>query len=477
MSGKGIWSDTEKPILPGAYNIMEALAKARIERGQKGVFAVPVTGNWGPVRKLTEVEWDKDLIDLFGSDMNYDAYKLGRLALLGQPRILYLYRMTDGSEKQGLLVLKGEEDKEIITLLTKYPSNREFQVTVAPSVSEENHYNISVYEDSRELITFYNVGGTPAEMVEYINKYDGNIYIEAASNNKEETIAKLNSIVGEKITGGNNGIDNLTMVDFINTLSDIELDSSINALSTGSVTGDAYMTSLISWIDRNNKEGNKLLLYTGVPDNYSLDETITFAKQTNNKHVQVNYSSHEMDGVSYSRAESAVYFGAFDTGLDQRKSAGNKVTPFDDVNEKLKKTDKEKLYKSGVFYTELDEDKVVKTVDDLNTLTKYGQNENEIFSNMRFMKFANGLEEDLQRALNKDYVSEVLQEENDIETTLGAISKYFEIFVQANIIKPDYEIYVDEARQKNAKKNELFYAYEFEYVDVIKRFYGRGIAK
>ncbi|NJK16350.1 hypothetical protein GSQ51_21130, partial [Clostridioides difficile] len=38
---------------------------------------------------------------LFGDDMSYSAYKLGKLALLGNVKELLLYRLVDGNQKKG----------------------------------------------------------------------------------------------------------------------------------------------------------------------------------------------------------------------------------------------------------------------------------------------------------------------------------------------------------------------------------------
>lgn len=109
----GFWSETDKPIRPGFYNRFKAAALARIQMGKRGIVGMPVKANWGPVKKIERVTSEKDLINKYGSDMDYTAYKLGRLVLLGGPKELLLYRLTDGKEKPATLTLKAGE-KEVL---------------------------------------------------------------------------------------------------------------------------------------------------------------------------------------------------------------------------------------------------------------------------------------------------------------------------------------------------------------------------
>lgn len=93
----GVWNENNRPTIPGFYNRFKSLAEKRIGTGIHGILAMPVKANWGPVNKVISVKDEKDLINKFGKDNT--AYRLGRLALLGQPKGLLLYRLTDGTEK------------------------------------------------------------------------------------------------------------------------------------------------------------------------------------------------------------------------------------------------------------------------------------------------------------------------------------------------------------------------------------------
>lgn len=477
MGRTGTWNENNIPTFPGSYHLLKMYAEERIAPGQKGNYAVIVTGDWGPVNELTYVKNSKKLRDLFGTNKEHSAYKLGEIALLGLPRKLYLYRMASSTAKQGKLDIKGTtgtESEETISLATKYATDRKLMVTITPSTSKDNAYNIIITENSKELITLFDITGTAENMVKQINNYRDNNYIVAETNSISTEDIKLNPISSQLLTNGSNGIEDLTIDDYVKALENIEKDKSINALSTGNFTGENYEDLTLTWLDENNSKGNKLILYIGTDDDVNINSVIKQANNINRPSVQLWASRHMRNGVFYSRAESAVYYGALDTGLDLRKSLGNKTTIFDEELEKYSIDEQDELYENGIMFTETD-DGVVKTVDDKNTFTIYEGKENESLTTTRFVKFSNGVEEDTANALNRDYRSDLINIATDIDTTIAALGTYFDIYVDAKIIKPEYTIGVDDELQESAKKDELFWFYEVEYVDVVKKFLGKGI--
>ena len=130
----GTWNEKEKKEIPGFYNRFKTQAEKSTNKGLKGRLAIPVKANWGEVGKVVTIKNDlRQLKTLFGDDMNYSAYKLGKLALLGNVKELLLYRLVDGNQKKGTLTLKDTTEntaKDVIKLETKYPTSRNFNVTI-----------------------------------------------------------------------------------------------------------------------------------------------------------------------------------------------------------------------------------------------------------------------------------------------------------------------------------------------------------
>ena len=97
----GTWNEKEKKEIPGFYNRFKTQAEKSTNTGLKGRLAMPIRANWGEVGKVVTIKNDlRQLKTLFGDDMNYSAFKLGKLALLGNVKELLLYRLVDGNQKK-----------------------------------------------------------------------------------------------------------------------------------------------------------------------------------------------------------------------------------------------------------------------------------------------------------------------------------------------------------------------------------------
>ena len=89
---KGTWSEEKISSLAGIYNRFLTKAQETIAGGKHGVLAMPIRANWGEIGKVVEVTSFSDLTDIFGKNITYSAYRLGKLAFLGGPEKLLLYR-------------------------------------------------------------------------------------------------------------------------------------------------------------------------------------------------------------------------------------------------------------------------------------------------------------------------------------------------------------------------------------------------
>ena len=118
---KGLWDEKNISKLPGSYNRFLTKAYETIKGGNHGVLAMPVRANWGKIGEVIEINSFADLKENFGNDLNYSAYKLGRIALLGKPEKLLLYRVADSNAAFGSVNLQNDAEApvDVITLKTK----------------------------------------------------------------------------------------------------------------------------------------------------------------------------------------------------------------------------------------------------------------------------------------------------------------------------------------------------------------------
>lgn len=471
----GLWSETDRPIRPGFYNRFKAAALARIEMGKRGIVAMPVKSNWGPAKEIVRITSEPTLISNFGSDMNYTAYKLGRLALLGQPKELLLYRLTDGAEKVATLNLKAKVktvETDVVKIDTKYPTTRKFSVSVEPDIVDESLVNIILHEGTKPVYVFKKVSGTAAEIVELINKDTENRWLVATNLVPEETDALvLTSVVSTKLTGGNDGTANIVAEDYVNALAAFE-GRKINGISLDGITDPAIHTSLKGWIERVRKSGKKVRGYIGG----TAEETIT---EANNRSKSTNYEGiHNitvggiLDGVEYTPAETAVYIMALGEGQDAKECLTNQTTVFQDVTKHLTHEEIEDSLLAGSLVIRYD-DGVVIVEDDKNTLTRYGQDQNEIWGYLRAIKFMDMVDEDTSSSGNRNYVGKVLNGRTGQLAVLSALKQYFETLETGELIE-DFTVEIDEELQKNAASDEFFWRWDAKYVNVMKKIFGTG---
>lgn len=468
----GFWSETDKPIRPGFYNRFKAAALARIQMGKRGVVGMPVKANWGPVKKIERVTSEKDLINKYGSDMDYTAYRLGRLVLLGGPKELLLYRLTDGKEKPATVTLKAGE-KEVLKLDTKYPTTRDFKITIEPNILDENLVNIVLYEGSRPLYTFKKLEGTTEEIAETINTDTENQWLVATALEKDsEEQLKLDPIVSVAMTGGNDGTEEIAVDDYVDAMSEFE-GRNINGFTLDGITTSSLQTSVAAWAQRNRKAGKKIRVYLGGPKEETLEQAIKKAKTTNAEGVMyVGAVGGILDEIEYTPAETACYIMGLGEGQDMKECLTNEVTVFQDVTKHLSHEEVEDSILGGVMVL-VEDDGAIVIEDDVNTLTRYGQDQNEIWGNLRAIKFLDMVDEDTSNTGNRQYVGNVLNGRNGQLAVLTALKQYFETLQSAELIE-DFTVEIDEELQANAASDEFYWVWDAKYINVMKKIFGTG---
>lgn len=474
----GHWSETDRPIRPGFYNRFKAAALARITMGKSGIVAMPVKSNWGPVKEIVRVTGEKSLIDNFGGDMKYTAYKLGRLALLGQPKELLLYRLVDGKQKTATLELKGVvggvgESKPVIKVETKYPTTRNFRVTIKPNITNEALCNLILYEGAKPLYEFKNLPKKLNEIEKAINENIENKWLVATSL-EGESEATLDNLVTAELTGGNDGTGAITSKEYIEALDAYE-GVKINGISLDGVTDSAIHTSLKGWIERNRKAGKKVRGYIGG----TLEES---SKEADNRSESLNYEGMHnvtvggiLDGIKYSPAETAVYIMALGEGQDAKECLCNQTTVFQDVTRHLGHEEIEDALLSGSLVLRFDDGAVV-VEDDKNTLTRYGQDQNETWGYLRAIKFMDMVDEDTSLTGNRQYVGKVLNGTTGKLAVLSALTLYFETLLIGGLIE-NFEIGIDEELQATASDDEFFWEWGATYINVMKKIFSTGHIK
>lgn len=468
----GNWSETNKPELPGFYNRFKTIAENRITGGTDGVHGMPVKANWGPIKTVMSVEDEQSLISTFGAENT--AYKLGRLALLGQPKELLLYRLVDGSEKVAELTLKdtASTPADVIKLQTKYPTTRPFNITTQTNLIDSNQKDLLLFEGTKQLITISGLIGTIDEIVSQINSNSENKYIVATK--IKDSTNLLSSIVNKPLIGGSDGTVTITNEEYLNAMTVFE-GYDLDAFTLDGISDASLIASAKTWADTQKENGNDFQLFVGGSSDTTLDEANTLSKQLNTENVVNIGDPLYYEGVLYSPAEVAVYVAAFSIGLALKDSACNKSTIFSKMKTKHSKTERTAALKAGTLVFD-EKDGSVVIVDDKNTFTEYTDDKGEVFGYIRAVRFRNTVDKDTTISGNK-YVGNTLNDGTGQLSVISALKQYFEIFSLSRIIDVDFTVEIDKDLQASAKDDEFHWKWTANYINVMKKIYGTGYVK
>lgn len=470
----GVWNEKDKPILPGFYNRFKAIAEKRIGTGIHGILAMPVKANWGPVNKVVSIEnnGEKDLINKFGKDNT--AYRLGRLALLGEPKELLLYRLADGTEKKASISLKDTNigsAVDVIKLETKYPTTREFNITVRSNIVDNEKIDIILYEGAKQLYVFSELNGTIENICKSINENIDNIYIDASK--IEEGNGKLANIANQPLTGGNDGASGVTNEHYIKAMEVLE-GYKADGFCLDGVTDEALQNTVKGWVQRNKAKGNNIIAFLGGKNTDTIQQANTKSREFNFEGV-VNVATQGIyEGVKYTPAETACYIAALATGKRLKESVCNEKTIFEDVEPRLSKEEKESCLQAGTLVMVKEDDEVI-VVDDVNTLKKYSEEQNETWGYIRGIKFMNAVDGDTS-IKRKDFIGKITNNSTGQVVVICALKQYFETLAKEGVIE-DFIVEIDQELQATAKNDEFFWKWDAKYVNVMKRIYGTGYVR
>lgn len=473
----GNWNEKNKPKVPGWYNRFKNKAQERIGTGIHGILAMPVRANWGPVETVTSITVnstaEKKLKSTFGEDPNFTAYRLGKLALLGQPKAVLLYRLTDGSEKIETLILKNNQSSpaDAVKLESKYPTTRKFNVTIRTNIADTSKIDFLLFEGTTQLFSMSGLNNSIDDIVAAINANVENEYLVATK--LTGAIGALTNISNLALTGGKDGTTGITNQQYLDAMSAFE-GYGMDGFVLDGVSDQSLQTSVKAWVIRNKSEGTNILAFVGGPAaNYSLEQANSRSKEFNNEDViNVFATNATYDGCSYTSAEVAVYIAALATGAGLKDSICNAVTIFDDIQPRLNKSETETALESGTLVLAKDADDVV-VVDDVNTFKNYTDEKTSVFGTIRAVKFMNAVDGDTSLK-RKDFNGKTVNDDTGRTLIICALKQYFETLRDAKVIKDDFTVEIDKELQATAASDEFFWKWDAHYLDVIKKVFGTG---
>ena len=462
---KGTWSEKNKPTLAGIYNRFLTKAKETIIGGTHGVLGMPVKANWGETGKVIEVNSFADLVEIFGKDSTYSAYKLGRLAFLGQPEKLLLYRVADESAACGTVSLQNAESRDAITLKTKYKSSRNFNITIAANIVDSAAIDIILHEGTIELNRVEQVENNLDKIVDAINLNFEEIVATKASN----ATGKLATVTNVKFAGGNDGCSNITVEHYTKAMRELG-KYNIDGFTLDGVADRSIQTALKEWAQELKENGSDVLVFVGGDG--TISEANSASQNFDDSNITNVGTGCTYQGTNYTAAEVAVYIAALVLGLTIKESLCYRKTIFDDVTTKLERREmKQALAKGTLVLIKEDDDVII--LDDKNTYTSYTETKNDVFGEIRGQRFVNIVNQDTL-VKNKDFIGNITDSEDDKITLICALKKYFETLEKEKVLT-DFVVEIDDSIPESMREDDaIFWRWDAKYLKVKKRIFGTG---
>lgn len=478
MPSGGTWSETDLPVRPGFYMNFIAAALAAISTGPRGIVAIPVKANWGPKKTVVEIASEAELIEKFNSDAAspYTAYTCGRLALLGQPKKLLLYRLADASAAKASITLKdtATTPADVLTFATKYETARSFNVTVRDDPTDTvNKKQILLYEGTALLrtVTFAKGAAIVDNAVAAINGDALNKWIDAtkvAAGN-----GTLADVSNQALTGGNGGSAGVVNQDYIDAMTAFEAQT-LNNFALDGATDSSLQTSVKTWVQRLRTEGKKIVAFLGgsTTDDASI-ATANSRSQGFNAEAIVNVGvSGILDGTTYSSAQVTCYIAGLMGGQALKESLTYAKTVFDDVSPRLTHSQVESAIKAGTQVLVHDGEKVI-VEKGINTLTSLGTGQGAGWKKIKLIRIMDAIAMDTAKAAQDNYIGKVLNNDDGRVAVLNAIKNYFQT-LSPDLLAPDFTVEVDTAKQATALGDQFFWKYSATLIDSMEQIFGTG---
>ena len=482
MAG-GTWTANEPKIRPGFYINFQVAATAQTSAGPRGIVAIPVKANWGPIRQFVEITNEKELIDAYtaGTTNGATAYTAIKFALMGGPKKVLAYRLADPTAAKASITLKDSASTNVLTLTTKYETTRPFKVTVRNNVIDNNKYDIVLYEDATLLYVFtFDKGASVVDnAVVAINNDPGNKWITATKvANSSGSLAYV--VSPQSFTSGNAGISGVTANDYLDALNAFE-GVVFNVLTLDGISDDALQASVKAWVERVRKEGKKVLVVMGgsADDDKNLAVGNARSRGFNHEAVINVIVGGVFNGVSYSSAEIAPYVAGLIAGQRLNESITYHVTPFEDVTRKLTNSEVIAALQAGSLVLVNDGEKVI-IEQGINTLSSLREGQNNQWKKIRAIRVMDAINDDLLKAARDGYIGKVTNNDDGKAALISACKQYMETLAADDVIMPDFIVQLDPQYHGNppiAAPDEVYLYWEASITDSMEKIYSTFVVR
>lgn len=260
----------EQKVRPGVYVRWYNDGGTPMFGGSTGVAAAVIRSNWGPTEKVINVENDiSKTPKTIGT--GYGPGVVRQIIRGGATEVLVVRAGKGGDPAE--LILKDSEGIESLKLNTKYPTSREFNVTIRDAINEDEKELIA-YEGTSVVERFsFEKGEDETEtLAKLIEKTS--IYFNAQ---KLEGTDPIGLVVNEKLTGGSD--PDIVAQDYVDAFSTLE-KKFFDGITVDAVSPEIH-ASLQAFVNRNLEEGARFIGVVGERTDVPFETRLENARSFN----------------------------------------------------------------------------------------------------------------------------------------------------------------------------------------------------
>lgn len=425
---------------PGFYANILASAPSILTGGVKGILAIPVTAEWGPLRSVVTITRESDLVNNYGpSTYLGTAYYAIREALRGGAQKILAYRMAGAAAAKATRVLQDATAGVAITVTAKYEGARanNFTINVSTNLVDGAQKDVKLLESGVLLETFS--GLTNAAIVALINA--SSAYMTAVAGGG----TFVTNVTGAALTGGNSGLTVLT-ADYTLAMAALE-PLKWDVFAPVGLTDSTIQASLFAWIVALRANGQRVFLVLGANTGDTIVTSIANAALFNNEGVVwLAWGVTDQEGVVRKGADFigriAGMIAAFgtDISLTFEPVSGIRAVELTPTNAQVKSglvggllmiTD----IGTGTFHVE----------QGINTLTTLGAQQTTQFKKIRVVRILDLIFNALTGGLAGTFIGQIANDTDGQASVISSIAAFLETLSAARYIKPLFTVALDPA--------------------------------
>jgi len=153
----------ERKIRPGVYFRYENIGTPPVAGADDGRCAAVFRSNWGPVGEAVLLESFMDITRMFGNGGPNGTTNVLLEQFRGGARSVYAVRIGTGGTA-GVYQIRDDQSVAVITLRMLYPGNRQFSLTIRPTLENPDVSELLLLDGTTllERLTFFTPATPPA---------------------------------------------------------------------------------------------------------------------------------------------------------------------------------------------------------------------------------------------------------------------------------------------------------------------------